>query len=127
MKMRYLQALVIFAVSYINADVINISSLSQLQDIIAKNDFVVVKFYSDSCGPCRGFAPIYKAAAGDATFKSIVFVEVNAAYNQSIAAHYTIKSIPALHFYKNGQLKLAESGSKTSSQFRALLNVYFPQ
>jgi len=61
---------------------------------ILENDFVLIDFWAPWCGPCRGFAPVYEAAADK--YPDITFAKVNTEAHQALAGHFQIRSIPTL-------------------------------
>ncbi|GBL19190.1 thioredoxin-1 [Anaerolineaceae bacterium] len=64
---------------------------------------VLVDFWAPWCGPCRQIAPILDALATKYDGK-IVVAKVNVDENQQYAGQYGIQGIPALLFFKGGQV-----------------------
>lgn len=63
---------------YVKVDpVINVTNLSQLQDIIAMNPGVVIDFWAPYCPPCVSFKPKFHALAMEYASENVKFVAVN--------------------------------------------------
>jgi len=62
---------------------------------------VVVDFYSDSCGPCRMMAPIFKKVAGEMEGKA-VFVKVDTNAQHELSSRYQIRSLPTFQWFVGG-------------------------
>lgn len=63
---------------------------------------VVVDFYSDSCGPCRMMAPIFKKVAEEFQNKA-VFVKVDTNAQYELSSRYQIRSLPTFSFFVGGK------------------------
>jgi thioredoxin reductase (NADPH) len=63
---------------------------------------VIVDFYSDSCGPCRMMAPIFKQVASSYIDKA-VFVKVDTNRQQELSSRYQIRSLPTFQYFLYGQ------------------------
>lgn len=79
---------------------------------------VIVDFYSDSCGPCRQIAPLYKNLAKQYKGK-VVFAKVNVQTAHDVSSRMGIRSMPTFHFYHLGKKKQEFSGgdSRRLQQF----------
>ncbi|ALE52365.1 thioredoxin [Candidatus Thioglobus autotrophicus] len=76
---------------------------TQLTRAIEKTDeLLVVDFWATWCGPCQQFAPTFKQAANQLEPKAR-FIKIETEAEQAIAAKYSIRSIPTLVLFKNGQ------------------------
>ncbi|MEY2493302.1 MAG: thioredoxin 1, partial [Verrucomicrobiota bacterium] len=65
---------------------------------------VIVDFWAEWCGPCKMIAPLLDEVAHEKA--GVVKVgKVNVDENQSLSLKYNIRAIPALLFFKNGQLR----------------------
>jgi thioredoxin reductase (NADPH) len=63
---------------------------------------VVVDFYSDSCGPCRMMAPIFKKVAAEFAGKA-VFVKVDTNAQHELSGRYNIRSLPTFQWFVGGK------------------------
>ena len=86
---------------------------------ILNNDIVFVDFWAPWCGPCRGFAPIYEAAADKHT--NIIFAKVNTEAEQELAASFQIRSIPTLMVFRENVILYSEAGSLPAHALDALI------
>ncbi len=105
----------------LHAHVVEITSLSQLQNLLNNNSRVAIKFYSNSCPPCKAFAPIFASVSQDSTLNSVVFAAVNASLQAPILKLYGVKSLPTTIFVHNNTIKERKIGIMTSNQFKALI------
>ena len=64
---------------------------------------VMIDFWAAWCGPCRMIAPFVEEAS--TTYDGKLKVgKIDVDNNQKIASEYAIMSIPAVLFFKNGQV-----------------------
>jgi thioredoxin 1 len=89
------------------------------ESTITGNDFVVIDFWAPWCGPCRGFAPVFEAAAEK--YPDIVFAKVNTEEQQGIAGHFQIRSIPTLMIFREQVIIYAQPGALPGNAFDDLV------
>ena len=74
------------------------------EEEILKSDIpVLVDFWAEWCGPCRMIGPIVEELGKDYEGKLKV-AKIDVQNNNNIATKYGIMSIPALLFFKNGEV-----------------------
>ena len=64
---------------------------------------VIVDFWAEWCGPCKMLTPILEELSNEMK-NEINVVKVNLDENQDLAMKYSIRSIPTLLLFKDGNL-----------------------
>ncbi|MGB9307056.1 MAG: thioredoxin [Mycobacterium sp.] len=82
---------------------------AEFNDVVSGNDMVLVDFWASWCGPCRAFAPTFKASSEN--HPDVVFAKVDTEAEQELAAAAQIKSIPTLMAFKKGKLLFNQPGA----------------
>jgi thioredoxin 1 len=79
------------------------------EEMVTKNDMVIVDFWASWCGPCKSFAPVFDAASEK--HKDIVFAKVDADSQQELAGTFSIRSIPFVMLFREKVVLYAQAGA----------------
>ena len=83
------------------------------EEVVTKNDVVMIDFWAPWCGPCKSFAPVFEAASEK--YPDVVFAKVNTDEQQELAGHFAIRSIPTLMLFRESVVLFQEPGALPAS------------
>ena len=72
-------------------------------DVLTSDQVVMVDFWAPWCGPCRTIAPSVEEIAKEYEGKAVI-AKLDVDNAQAIATKYEVNGIPALLFFKNGEV-----------------------
>ena len=96
---------------------------SEFESFLEAKELFVMDCTASWCGPCRMVAPLMDKLAEE--YKNqvkVVKLDVGDRENQSVAKEYGIRSIPAVMFFKNGELSETVVGVAAYDKFTTALD-----
>ncbi|HNV65975.1 MAG TPA: thioredoxin [Bacteroidales bacterium] len=94
---------------------------SNFDEVVLKSDKpVIVDFWAEWCGPCRMIAPYIEQLA-DAYRERALVVKCDIESSPGIARRFTIRNIPTVLYFKNGEVVDKQVGAAARSAFEAKL------
>ena len=86
------------------APIVNLNDSNFDKEITQNDQTVLVDFWAPWCGPCKMISPMLDEIATEKA-GSVRVAKVNVDENQNLSVKYNVRAIPALLFFKNGQLR----------------------
>jgi thioredoxin 1 len=90
------------------------------EDVVTKNNLVIIDFWAPWCGPCKGFAPVFEAASEK--HEDVVFAKVNTDEEQALAGHFAIRSIPTIMVFREQVILFSQAGALPADALESVLS-----
>ncbi|MDO0916721.1 thioredoxin [Streptomyces sp. DT2A-34] len=88
-------------------------------EIVSKNDFVLVDFWAEWCPPCRMFGPVFEAASE--RHPDLVFGKVDTEAQPELAQAFSVQSIPTLAIIRDKVAIFSQPGALPESALEDLI------
>ena len=100
-----------------------ITTNKEFQDVVKGNKPVLLDFYADWCGPCQTLLPIVEKLASKHK-SDFIIAKVNVDKSPELAQQFKVRSIPALFFIQDGELKESINGVQTEAYLDQKIHNY---
>lgn len=90
-------------------------------ELIKSDEFVLVDFSAEWCGPCQMMPPILKEVKNKLGSK-VNIIKIDVDQNPKSAAQFQIKSVPTLILFKSGNILWRQSGVVQANQLEYIIN-----
>jgi thioredoxin 1 len=97
---------------------LHVDGRAGLEETVAGHDVVLVDFYADWCGPCKMLEPVVESVAAG-TAATVAKVDIDA--NQGLAAEYSVRGVPTLLLFVDGEPVERLVGMQEESRLRSLV------
>jgi thioredoxin 2 len=92
------------------------------QQHISRSDIpIIIDFWAPWCGPCKMMAPAFAKAAVQIEPRGRL-AKLNTEQEQTIAAQFSIRSIPTMVIFKGGQEIIRQSGAMSETDIVRWIN-----
>ncbi|PIE83534.1 MAG: thiol reductase thioredoxin [Candidatus Contendobacter odensis] len=89
-------------------------------EVLKAEQPVLVDYWAEWCGPCRMIAPILDELATEYADKLKV-CKLNVDENQNTPPKYSIRGIPTLMLFRNGNVEATKVGAQSKSALQQFL------
>ena len=100
--------------------ILHVTDTSFEDDVLKSGEPVLLDFWAEWCGPCKMIAPMLDEIAGE--FKDKVRIaKVNIDDNPKTPQRFSVRGIPTLILFKNGQVEGQKVGALRKADLAAFL------
>ncbi|MHA1149721.1 MAG: thioredoxin family protein [Promethearchaeota archaeon] len=104
-------------------EIIHLRSIKQFNELLNKykNKVIVIDCWTEWCGPCKMYGPIFEQVYKEYLDNDVIFIKVNIDELQGFAQHFRIMSIPTTIVIKNKEIIAQELGLLSKDRLETLI------
>jgi|TARA_B100000470_G_scaffold209041_1_gene186229 thioredoxin 1 len=91
------------------------------QDVLQSDVPVLLDFWAEWCGPCKMIGPLLGELSEEYSDK-VKIVKLNVDENSNTAIQYSVRSIPTLILFKDGQVQAQHIGAAAKGQLKQFID-----
>ena len=104
-----------------NEHIVHVTDTSFDDEVLKSTVPVLVDYWAEWCGPCKMIAPVLDDIAREYSGKlKVCKLDVDA--NGETANRYSVRGIPTLMVFKNGNAEATKVGAVSKTQLAAFIN-----
>ncbi len=100
-----------------------INSTTDFDQVMSQGRPVLLDFYADWCGPCQALLPVVDELA-EKHKDDFTIAKVNVDKNPELSGLFKVRSIPALFFLKDGEVKEKLIGVQSKASLDQKIHSY---
>lgn len=104
-----------------NKNIIHVTDSSFEEDVLKSEAPVMVDYWAEWCGPCKMIAPILDEIAEEYT-DSLTVAKINIDENPRTPQQYSVRGIPTLMIFKDGEPIGTKVGAVSKLQLSAFID-----
>jgi thioredoxin 1 len=102
-------------------NIVNVTDANFEQEVLNSDIPVLVDYWAEWCGPCKMIAPVLEEIADDYAGR-LKICKLNIDENEQTPPKFSIRGIPTLMLFKNGNVDATKVGALSKSQLTAFVD-----
>lgn len=88
----------------VSGNVVEITDQNFKETVEESSGLTLVDFWAEWCGPCRMVGPIVEELADEYSEDGVTVGKLDVDKNPDVTVRFTVRSIPSVLFFKDGEL-----------------------